>query len=317
MRAVFFDGALTFSPTHPEPTRLPGWAKVKVAKAGICGTDLEIVKGYMGFLGVLGHEFVGRVVESDTPALLGKRVVGEINAACGHCPVCAKGLGRHCLNRSVLGIAGLDGCMADFCVLPDANLLPLPATLSDRAATLVEPLAAACEILEQVPLAGDERAVVLGDGRLGALCAWVLASRLPDVTLLGHHPEKLATAAWRNLRTELSGGSGQADLVVEATGTGRGLVQAMALCRPRGTIVLKSTVAAAEAVNLSPLVINEITVVGSRCGRFSRALDLLAAFPDLPLERLVSAEFPVERALDAFERARRKDAFKVLLDFAG
>lgn len=292
-----------------------GWARIRVTLAGICRTDLEIAKGYMGFRGVLGHEFVGVVDRCDDPAWIGRRVVGEINAACGRCDWCARDLGRHCPNRVTLGIAGLDGCMADYCVLPVENLRDVPPALPDEKAVLVELLSAACEILEQYPLKNDERVIVLGDGRLGLLCAWVLATVARDVTLAGHHPEKLAAAAWRGLRTtrraeEVAPG---ADLVVEATGSPDGLAQAMALCRPRGTIVLKSTLASGKALNLAPAVIHEQTILGSRCGRFDDGLALMQRFPDMPLERLVTAQRPIEEALHAFELAGSGRALKVLL----
>ncbi len=315
MKAVLFDDALRVSHDHPVPDVPSGWARIRVKLAGICQTDLEITKGYLGFRGVLGHEFVGEVEPCADPAWRGRRVVGEINAACGACDWCARGLGRHCPNRTTLGIAGLDGCMADFCVLPVANLLEVPAAISDERAVLVEPLSAACEILEQQPLKGHERIVVLGDGRLGLLCAWVLSTVAQDVTLVGHHPEKLVLAPWRGLRTcahaeDVKPG---ADVVVEATGSGSGLALAMALCRPRGTIVLKSTVASPGAINLAPVVIHEMTVRGSRCGRFKDGLALMQKHPDMPLERLITAQRPIDEALNAFEQAGSGKALKVLL----
>lgn len=315
MTAAIFDGQLRVVTDYPEPEPGPGWARIRVALAGICKTDQEILKGYLGFKGVLGHEFVGVVERCADRAWIGKRVVGEINAACGRCAWCSRGLGRHCPARRTLGIDRLDGAMADFCCLPVANLLPLPAAVPDEAAVLIEPLAAACEILEQLSFTGGERVVVLGDGRLGILCAWVLATVTPDVTLLGHHPEKLRLARWRGIATALAGGGIEpgADLVVEATGSGQGIATAMALCRPRGTIVLKSTVANPGNLNLAPLVIGEQTLVGSRCGRFSAAIGLLAAFPDLPLARLITARYPLGEAAAAFARAAEGDALKVLL----
>jgi alcohol dehydrogenase len=318
MAAVVFDGALRYESAVPIPEPKPGWARIRVQLAGICKTDLEIMKGYHGYQGILGHEFVGVVDRFVDPAWIGKRVVGEINAACGHCPWCDRGLGRHCPNRRTLGIGGLAGCMAEYCCLPLENLYEIPAWISDEQAVLVEPLAAACEILEQLPLQGTERVVVLGDGRLGILCAWVLATAVADVTLLGRHPEKLALAAWRGLKTTALAGevAPGADLVVEATGSGQGIVQAMALCRARGTIVLKSTVALQGEVNLSPLVVNEQTLLGSRCGRFGDALALLQRYPDLPLERLISRRYALSQAEEAFGRAQARDTLKVLLEVA-
>jgi alcohol dehydrogenase len=274
------------------------------------------MKGYQGFKGVLGHEFLGVVERCDAAAWIGRRVVGEINAACGHCDWCARGLGRHCPERTTLGIGGLDGCMADFCVLPTVNLCAVDPAISAERAILTEPLAAACEILEQMTLSGTERVVVLGDGRLGILCAWALATVVPDVTLVGHHREKLTVARWRGIATAADAGdvAPGADIVVEATGSGRGIAEAMDLCRPRGVIVLNSTVALQGEINLAPIVINELTVVGSRCGRFGDALTMMRDFPDMPLERLITDRFPIHQAGEAFARAQSGLALKVLLD---
>jgi alcohol dehydrogenase len=312
MKAVIFDGELKFVADRPEPVAPPGWSRVRVIQAGICKTDLELVKGYLGFCGVLGHEFVGRVEPADGRP--GRRVVGEINAACGNCDGCARGLGRHCPNRTTLGIDRLDGCMAEVCVLPAANLLDVPDELSDDRAVLVEPLSAACEILEQHPLRDGECVAVLGDGKLGILCAWVLAAAGADVTLAGRHAEKLELAQWRRLQTRLATEplAGGFDLVVEATGSEAGLARAIELCRPRGTIVLKSTVAAPHQLHLAPVVIHELTLLGSRCGQFKDGLAFLAQHPDAPLDRLIAARYPVEQAVEAF-RAAAGSSLKVLL----
>ena len=312
MKAVVFDGALEFTADRPEPEARPGWSRVRVIQAGICKTDLELVKGYLGFHGVLGHEFVGRVETADGRP--GRRVVGEINAACGRCGWCARGLGRHCPNRTTLGIDRLDGCMAEVCVLPDVNLLGVPEGLSDDHAVLVEPLSAACEILEQHPLRGGERVAVLGDGKLGILCAWVLEGAGADVTLVGRHAEKLELARWRRLQTRLAAETleGGFDLVVEATGSEAGLARAVELCRPRGTIVLKSTVAAPHQLHLAPVVIHELTLLGSRCGQFQDGLAFMARNPDAPLDRLIAARYPIEQAVEAF-RAAAASSLKVLL----
>lgn len=316
MHAAFFSGRLTYVRNHPQPELRPGWAKIRVRLAGICRTDMEILKGYMAFRGVPGHEFVGVVEESAEPSWVGKRVVGEINAACGHCDWCARGLGRHCPNRTTLGIDRLDGCMAQTCMLPVENLHAVPKHISDERAVITEPLSAACEILEQLSFRGNERILVLGDGRLGILCAWVLSTVAQDVTLVGHHPEKLPRAAWRSVQTVLASGRilPGADVVVDATGSETGIIAAMALCRPRGTIVLKSTVAVSGHVNLAPIVINEQTIIGSRCGRFTEGLDLMQKYPDMPLETLISARFPLEKVREAFSRATQSDTLKVLLD---
>jgi alcohol dehydrogenase len=318
MAAAVFDGKLEYVQDYPVAEIKPGWAKIKIELAGICKTDMEIMKGYMGFKGVLGHEFVGVVEACADPQWIGKRVVGEINAACGHCDWCARDLGRHCPNRTTLGIFNHDGCMAQYCQLPVANLLVIPEEISDERAVLTEPLAAACEILEQLPVSGKERVIVLGDGRLGILCAWVLSTAVEDVTVVGHHPEKLESAKWRGIQTTLNEKDlpPGADIVVEATGSGAGIVSAMSLCRPRGTIVLKSTVAISGDVNLAPVVINELNILGSRCGRFADALNIMRKYPDMPLSRLITARYPLEQVQEAFGRATQSDALKVLLEIS-
>ena len=316
MRAVLWHGKLTYQEDYPEPAVPPGWARIRVETAGVCQTDMELIEGYLGFTGVLGHEFVGIVDTCENSWWIGKRVAGEINAACGKCAVCRDGLGRHCPERLTLGIDRLDGCMADYCVLPVANLIEIPDDISPDRAVFIEPLSAACEILEQVPLKGTERVIVLGDGRLGILCAWVLSTAAADVTLVGRHREKLEMAAWHGIQTCLAGGEcpGNADVVVEATGSGIGLTEAMRLCRPRGVIVLKSTTAAPHTVNLSPIVIHELTVVGSRCGQFRDGLRLLRRYPDMPVERLITHRYPIIDAVSALEQAAGHDAVKVLID---
>jgi len=324
MRAILFDRHLRYVEDYPEPEAVPGWARIRVLKAGICSTDIEITMGYKGFKGVLGHEFVG-VVDyhapfEKAPDLTGKRVVGEINVGCGECEQCRNGLERHCPYRKALGILDLDGCMADYCVLPLSNLHVVPVSMPDNRAVLVEPLSAAFEILDQIALTGSERAVVLGDGRLGILCAWALLTALPDVTLIGHHKAKLEKAQWRGLKIRLespAGMRGSVDLVVEATGSVAGLADAVRLCRPRGTVVLKSTIAAEMKADLSPVVVNEQTLIGSRCGRFEKGLRMLASHPDMPLERLISAEYPMAQVLAAFERANHPDTLKVLINMVG
>ncbi|NPU82973.1 MAG: alcohol dehydrogenase catalytic domain-containing protein [Syntrophaceae bacterium] len=316
MKALFFDGALRFRTDAPEPPRAKGWARIRVHTAGICGTDLQILAGYHDYRGIPGHEFVGVVEDGDDPSLIGRRVVGEINIGCGRCACCKAGMERHCLERRVLGIIGHPGCMAEFCSLPLVNLHPVPEEIGDERAVFVEPLSAACEILEQVPLRRDERAVVLGNGRIGILCAWILSTVLEDVTLVGHHPAKLEAARWHHLKTCEKAGEAErsADLVVEATGSAHGLAEALALCRPRGTVVLKTTLAASFRIDLAPVVVKEISVVGSRCGRFADGLEILRAHPDMPLERLITGRYPLERGVEAFEQAKRKDSLKVLLE---
>ena len=315
MWAAVFDGELRLV-RRPVPSPPLGWGLVRVDLAGVCRTDLEILKGYMGFAGIPGHEFVGTIAACEEAGRIGQRVVGEINAACGECDWCARDLGRHCPNRTVLGIVGLDGCFAEYCMLPLANLLPVPDAISDERAVFVEPLSAACEILEQIPVAATDRVVVLGDGRLGILCAWVLATVCPNALLVGRHEDKLAKAQWHGLQTCLSpmpASAQGADLVVEATGRPEGLGEAIACCRPRGTIVLKSTIVAENGFNLSPVVVAEQTIVGSRCGQFRDGLALLEQYPDLPLERLVSARLPLAEIGEAVALAEA-GALKVLVE---
>ncbi len=313
MRALTYDGEPRLSPTHPEPTLRPGWAIIAVRLAGICRTDLEIVRGYMGFRGILGHEFVGDVVECGEAAWLGRRVVGEINAACGVCRVCGAGLPRHCPHRTVLGIQGLDGCLADRCALPIANLHRVPDRLGDTQAVFTEPLAAAYQILDQVAISPGDRCVVLGDGKLGILCAWVLCTTGAEVMLVGHHDSKLERAQRSGVSVaKHAQGLAGADVVVEATGSPKGLADAMAICRPRGTIVLKSTIAADAGMNLAPIVVNEVTVVGSRCGPFDKALHGLSTH-SFAVDRLITATYRLDQAVEALEAAGRRGALKVLI----
>jgi threonine dehydrogenase-like Zn-dependent dehydrogenase len=319
VKALRWDGeALRLEPEHPEPSIDPQQdALVQVRMAGICSTDLQILAGYMGFTGVLGHEFVGDVLEGP-PEWRGRRVVGEINFACGRCERCAQGLGRHCATRQVLGILNADGCFAERVRVPLANLHAVPDAVRDEQAVFTEPLAAAFEIPEQVHLTPGCRAVVLGDGKLGLLIAQVLRRCGARVEVVGRHPAKLERVARLGIQTRLADAplEGGADLVVEATGSAAGLRRAMELVRPRGTLVLKSTVAAEHALSLAPLVIDEITVVGSRCGPFAPALAALAA-GDIDVEPLIEATYPLAEGLEAVEHARRKGAAKVLLRMPG
>jgi alcohol dehydrogenase len=318
MRALIYDNVLRYKSDHPLPVVPQGWGRIRVIQAGICGTDLEITRGYKNFQGILGHEFVGTVDQCADPRWLGRRVVGEINVACGQCRWCHQGLERHCPNRTALGILNHDGCMAEYCALPLLNLREVPPNITSDQAVFVEPLAAACRILEQQQLSANERIIVLGDGRLGILCAWVLTSARADVTLVGHHPEKLELARWRHLQTahinDLPKQS--ADLVIESTGRSGGLATAFHLCRPLGTILLKSTVALGENVDLSPVVVNELNILGSRCGRFDDAIQMMQAYPDMPFHRLISARYPLAEGLAAFAHAARPTALKVLLEVA-
>lgn len=304
---------LTLRDDYPMPVPAAGESLVRVRIAGICGTDLEMLQGYMGFSGVPGHEFVGEVVSTANPALAGKRVVGEINAACGACDLCRNGIGRHCPNRTVLGIAGRDGAFAEFLCLPDANLIPISDKLADEAALFTEPLAAAFEIFEQTRIADSDRIAILGDGRLGAMTALAMKARGCNAVVGGHHEDKLRRLAEMGIaghhESRLEGGF---DMVVDCTGSADGLSRALALVRPRGKLVLKTTVAGTAGINLAPIVINEIEVIGSRCGRFAPALDALETGAVDP-GPLISAVFALEEAPAAFAHATEPSSFKIVL----
>ena len=300
---------------RPTPVAGPGEALIRVAMAGVCNTDLEIARGYMGFSGVLGHELCGVIESCPDVRFIGRRVAGEINLSCGACELCARGLARHCPKRTVMGIAGKDGCFAEYVTLPMANLHLLPDELSDERACFVEPTAAAFEVLEQVMVLGRDRVAVLGDGKLGLLIAQVLESTGCALTLVGHHASKLELA--RNAGIETADIASLArksfDVVVEATGSPSGLRAAVELVRPRGTVVLKSTYHGKVEFDAAPLVIDEITVVGSRCGPFERAIPALASGLVRP-DALIEAVIPLANAASAFERAAQPGALKVLLD---
>jgi len=313
MRALIFDGSLRLADDHPGPTRRDGESLIRVLVAGICNTDLEIVRGYMGYSGILGHEFVGVVEESDDPDLRGKRVVGEINLACGECDYCASGLRTHCPTRTVLGILDHPGTMADLCILPDSNLHVVPDDLPDEEAVFCEPLAAAFEILAQVQIGPEKKVVVLGDGKLGLLVAQVMKITGADLLLVGLSPEKLFLAeSWSIRTTQDVLGEGPAAVVVDCTGSTAGFETALDLVGPRGTIVIKTTVAERFSVNLAPLVINEISVVGSRCGPFPPALAALSE-GGVRVREMISAVLPIEQAAEAFDVASKPDTLKVLL----
>lgn len=314
MRAIVLDEHGPRLTDHPEPRVTPGVAVVQVHLAGICRTDLELAKGYMGFRGVLGHEFVGTVVEGPT-AWHGERVVGEINFGCGRCPRCAIGMRRHCPNRQVLGIHGADGAFAERVALPLLNLHLVPKDVPDEAAVFAEPLAAAFEILEQVHVDPQTDVLVLGDGKLGLLAAQVLYQTGASVCVVGKHPEKLAILKRLGIRTvTLDDWKGPpADLVIEATGTATGLVTAIAATRPRGTLVLKTTIAERHSLDLAPLVINEVTVIGSRCGDFRPALRALQR-GSVDVRPLISHRTGLRDGLQALQKAAAPGVLKVLLE---
>ena len=314
MRALYWDGHnLRVQERHPVPQASDERVLVRVRLAGVCSTDLQILKGYMDFRGVPGHEFVGEVHEGPAE-WLGKRVVAEINFGCGRCDACGRGMQRHCPTRQVMGILGADGSFAEYLAVPLANLHAVPDSVPDEAAVFTEPLAAAFEILEQIPLQPGIQTMVLGDGKLGLLCAFVLHQAGAAVTVVGRHDTKLALARKAGLRAvDLSDWQLQAvDLVVEATGSPAGLQRAIAAVRPRGTLVLKSTLAEDHTLSLAPLVINEVTVVGSRCGLFPPALDALA-HDRIPVAALIEATYPLSDGMQALNRAARRGTRKVLL----
>jgi threonine dehydrogenase-like Zn-dependent dehydrogenase len=313
MRALVWDGSVASVVERREPVCTADTAVVRVSLAGVCNTDLELLKGYMNFRGILGHEFTGTV--EDGPAeWRGRRVVGEINFGCGRCPSCRQGLQRHCPSRRVMGILNADGAFAERVAVPVANLHTVPDAVDDEAAVFTEPLAAAFEILEQVHVQPGTDCVVLGDGKLGLLVAQVLFQAGARVLAVGKHVEKLAILQRRGIATTLATdwNHGAADVVVEATGTAAGFAIGVAATQPRGTLVLKSTVARAGHVNLAPLVINEITVVGSRCGSFAPALRALDA-GSIDVHSLIAARRRLREAADALQLAATPGVLKVLL----
>jgi alcohol dehydrogenase len=315
MRALVFDQSLSYQPRYREPLEADGDTLLRVRRAGVCSTDVEITQGYMGFHGVLGHEFVADVIDSPEKKLVGKRVVGEINVVCGRCDLCVSGLSSHCRNRSVLGILNHDGAFADHVRLPATNLHVLPDAVDDDHAVFVEPLAAACQILKQMKLDGRTWVTVLGDGRLGLLVAQVLRNAGCPVRVIGKHPEKLALCAKWGIRNrplnEITPRHDQ-DVVVDCTGSAAGFEMAMQMVRPRGTIVLKSTAAAGKSLNLAPLVIDEISVIGSRCGPFKDAIRALAE-KCVDVESLIHRKMPIEQGAEALALAAKPGVLKVLL----
>lgn len=294
-----------------------GEALVRVKLAGICNTDLEIVKGYADFNGTLGHEFIGVVEDSPDKSQIGRRVVGEINLGCGKCELCQNGDSRHCANRSALGIHSRDGAFAEFLNLPPQNLLFVPDAVTDRQAVFTEPLAAACEILDQVLINETHRVAVIGDGKLGQLIVRVLATTGCDLILIGKHDDKLELATLAGIKTirldKLKTGSASGfDFVVEASGSGDGFRLAIDLVKPLGTIILKSTFNGAVTLDTSRIVVDEIKIVGSRCGRFEKALKLLEE-GKVNVEPLIAAEFDLSDGSVAMAEASRPGKLKVLL----
>ena len=315
--------ALRFENQHLQVSDVPtpnvdGEALVRVTLSGICNTDLEIARGYAGFAGTLGHEFVG-VIESASetrPLTTGTRVVGEINAGCGFCDLCHAGDSRHCPARTVLGIVGRDGAHAEFLKLPLRNLLPVPDEVPDTHAVFVEPLAAACGILERAAISGGSRVAVIGDGKLGLLCAQVIAVAGAEVTLIGKHETKLQIVKARGIETSFAdkaiARAREFEFVIEASGSPNGFELALDLLQPRGVLVLKSTFHGTTEMNSARIVVDEISVVGSRCGRFAPALDLLK-HRKIDVENLISDEFSLSDGVRAMARAAEPGVMKVLL----
>lgn len=326
---VFRNNELTLERDYPRPDLQPGEALIKVTRAGICNTDIEITRGYLGFRGVLGHEFVG-VVEAvhESPGasaptgLIGKRVVGEINIACrrADCWYCQRGIYSHCPDRATLGILNHDGAFAEYMTLPTANLHVVPDNVSDDEAVFVEPLAANFEMLEQVHLKPTGSALVIGDGKMGQLAAQVVALSGCEVMMAGKHAEKLVLAEKYGVRPYLLDDAAyfvlehgrRVDLVVECSGSAQGLEMALRLVRPRGTLILKSTVADASTLHLAPIVIDEIRVQGSRCGPFAPALRALSQ-RRIDVLPLITARYSLDDGLTAFKHAAQKGALKILV----
>lgn len=319
MKAIVFDKELKLDTNYPKPVPQKGEALIRVTLAGICNTDYEITKGYMGYVGVLGHEFVGVVeeVNGEDQSLVGKRVVAEISYGCNdpNCEWCAKKNYRHCPDRHTLGIWRKDGCFAEYMTMPTNVLFEVPDNVTDEQAVFVEPLAAACEITEQLHIEPTQKIVVLGDGKLGLTTALTLNAQNFDVLLVGKHQNKLDIAKAQGVEVKLLNEfkiEKKYDVVVEATGSASGFETSMALTKPRGVLVLKSTVASGKELNLAPIVIDEITVLGSRCGQFAPALRLLKN-KRIDFKPFISNIYSVDDAIEAFEANKSKESIKILI----
>lgn len=315
MKALVFDGHLHLRDDYPLSSRADE-VLVRVRRAGICNTDIEITRGYANFHGVLGHEFVGESLDGttmrDVPLAAGTRVVGEINASDGTCATCLRGDVTHCENRTVLGIHSRDGAMAEFLTLPARNLHRVPDAVSDAQAAFVEPLAAALEITERVHIKPTDRVAVIGDGKLGLLCAQVLYLTGCDLIVVGRHQNKLDILTRRGIATtrEAEKLARRFDIVVDCTGQASGFDLARKILRPRGTLVLKSTFHGEQEMQFAPIVVDEISIVGSRCGPFEPALRLLEK-KMVDVDSMLDAEFPLTRGVAAFERALTPGTLKV------
>jgi threonine dehydrogenase-like Zn-dependent dehydrogenase len=315
MKALVFDGSLRLT-NVPVPERRRGEVLIRVTKAGICNTDHEITKGYMtGFKGILGHEFIGIAEDADDTSLVGKRVSAEINFSCNKCDYCAQGLGRHCPERTVLGILSQCGAFAQYVTVPSGNVVTIPDNVPDATAVFIEPLAAALEIFDQISLEGKS-VLLIGDGKLGLLLAHTVRMSHCELLVLGRHKKNLDLLAKLGVKTSLMKdfSKKQFEVVIEASGNPSAFPLAVECVKPRGSIVLKSTYAENLSFNPSPLVVNEITLIGSRCGLFSNALKFMETFtPDF--SGLISKEFNIDDALNAFEYSKKPGVLKVLLNF--
>lgn len=317
MQAIEFQHRLSFRTDYPKPKAQADEALIKIKLSGICSTDLEIVKGYAGFKGILGHEFVG-IVEDTGSAIhrhwLGKRVVGSINIGCQRCSDCLNNRGEHCLQRQVLGIRNKQGTFADYITLPVRNLFQVPDSITDESAVFTEPLAAACRILQQIQLSPELKIAVLGTGKLGLLIGQTLAVNNASITMLGRSEKSLALAKKWQLTTGLTShyADNHFDLVIDASGNTLGFEQALRLTRPRGTLILKSTISTPDPVDLTKLVVAEISLLGSRCGPFDQAIKLLQT-DTIPVENMIDGVFKLADALPAFEYASQPGIKKVLL----
>ena len=314
MKALFLKKGRLVIKTLSKPSPLENEALIKVLKAGICNTDLELTEGYMRFEGILGHEFVGRVAKAADSKWLGKRVVGEINLGCGKCEYCLRGMEEHCPRRQVLGISGKNGAFAEYLTLPLENLHLLPSSISDVEAIFIEPLAASLEILEQIRIKKQDSVVVLGDGKLGLLIAQVMKLKTPRVSCVGRHKKKLEILKEKKIETYFDGKKlrKKFDVVIEVTGNEQGLSEALFLVKPRGKVILKSTFQEKPKVDISKIVVDEIHLLGSRCGPFSKAIEVLRK-KQVEVERMVDGDFPLDKAREAFAFAQKPETIKVLI----
>ena len=315
MLAVHLESGRVTLRRQPLPRVPEGFARIRLLAGGICSTDLELQRGYYGFSGTPGHEFVGEVTEAADKSWIGTRVAGEINLACGTCNWCKRGLGRHCPTRTVLGIVKHPGAFREFLTLPLHNLHKVPDSIPTEQAVFIEPVAAACEILDQVKIPKGSPVAVLGDGKLGLLVSQVLQANGAKVHLYGKHRDKMRLVEPAGVTTEILPKKlpvAEWQFVVDATGSSAGLKAAVSMCVPRGTVIMKSTVHGLVSIDTAPAIVNEITLVGSRCGRFEAALPLLAS-GEVKVESMISEEYPLDRAPKAFAHAAKHGVLKVLL----